>query len=61
MGAVAAVWAVWQRLGLGEWFAQVGATRGAKALEHAVFAMVANRLVARVRSGVWWSGRLVMW
>ena len=46
VGAVAAVWAVWQRLGLGEWFAQVGATRGAKALEHAVFAMVANRLVA---------------
>ena len=46
MGAVAAVWAVWQRLGLDEWFAQVGAARGAKALEHAVFAMVANRLVA---------------
>ena len=46
VGAVAAVWAVWQRLGLGDWFAQVGATRGAKALEHAVFAMVANRLVA---------------
>ena len=46
MGAVAAVWAVWQRLGLGGWFAQVSAARGAKALEHAVFAMVANRLVA---------------
>ncbi len=46
VGAVAAVWAVWQRLGLGEWFAEVGAARGAKALEHAVFAMVANRLVA---------------
>ena len=46
VGAVAAVWAVWQRLGLGGWFAAVGATRGAKALEHAVFAMVANRLVA---------------
>ena len=46
VGAVAAVWAVWQRLGLGGWFASVGATRGAKALEHAVFAMVANRLVA---------------
>ena len=40
VGAVAAVWAVWQRLGLGEWFAAVGAVRGAKALEHAVFAMV---------------------
>ena len=46
VGAVAAVWAVWQRLGLREWFAQVGARRGAKALEDAVFAMVANRLVA---------------
>ena len=46
VGAVAAVWAVWQRLGLGGWFAAVGARRGAKALEHAVFAMVANRLVA---------------
>ncbi len=46
VGAVAAVWAVWQRLGLDGWFAQVGAARGAKALEHAVFAMVANRLVA---------------
>ena len=46
VGAVAAVWAVWQRLGLDRWFAQVGAARGAKALQHAVFAMVANRLVA---------------
>ena len=46
VGAVAAVWAVWQRLGLDGWFTQVGAARGAKALEHAVFAMVANRLVA---------------
>lgn len=46
VGAVAAVWAVWQRLGLDGWFSQVGAARGAKALEHAVFAMVANRLVA---------------
>ena len=46
VGAVAAVWAVWQRLGLDGWFAQVGAARGAKALEDAVFAMVANRLVA---------------
>ena len=46
VGAVAAVAAVWQRLGLGEFFAEVGAQRGAGALEHAVFAMVANRLVA---------------
>ena len=46
VGAVAAIWAVWQRLGLGGWFAQVGARRDAKALEDAVFAMVANRLVA---------------
>ena len=46
LGAVAAVWTVWQRLGLDGWFSAVGAGRGAKALEHAVFAMVANRLVA---------------
>ena len=46
VGAVAAIWAVWQRLDLGGWFAQVGAARGAKALEDTVFAMVANRLVA---------------
>ena len=46
VGAVAAVAAVWGRLGLGEFFAEVGADRGAGALEHAVFAMVANRLVA---------------
>ena len=45
-GRVAAIWAVWQRLGLDGWFASVGAARAAKALEHAVFAMVANRLVA---------------
>ena len=46
VGAVAAVWAVWQRLGLDGWFAKVGARRGAQVLEDAVFAMVANRLVA---------------
>jgi hypothetical protein len=40
------VWSVWQRLGLDGWFARLGADRGAEALEHAVFAMVANRLVA---------------
>ena len=62
VGAVAAVWAVWQRLGLGEWFAAVGAVRGAKALEHAVFAMVANRLVAPCskRRLVEWAGDVVM-
>ena len=38
--------AVWGRLGLGGFFAEVGAGRGAGALEHAVFAMVAYRLVA---------------
>ena len=46
VGAVAAIWTVWQRLGLDGWFAQVGAARGAKALGDAVFAMVANRMVA---------------
>ena len=46
VGAVAAVATVWGRLGLDGWFAQLGARRGSEALEHAVFAMVANRLVA---------------
>jgi len=46
VGGVAAVAAVWQRLGLGGWFGEVGDRRGAQALGHAVFAMVANRLVA---------------
>jgi Transposase DDE domain len=45
VGAVAAVWTQWQRLGLDRWFARVGDERHAEVLEHAVFAMVANRLV----------------
>ena len=45
-GAVAAVWTAWRQLGLDVWFAKLGADRGAEVLEHAVFAMVANRLVA---------------
>ena len=45
LGAVAAVEAVWNRLGLGEWFAKVGADRGAEVLADAALAMVANRLV----------------
>ncbi len=44
-GGVAAAAAVWDHLGLGGFFAQIGKKRGAEALEHAVFAMVANRLV----------------
>ncbi len=46
VGAVAAAATVWCRLGLDGWFARLGAGRGSEALEHAVFAMVANRLVA---------------
>jgi hypothetical protein len=46
VGAVAAVAAQWRRLGLDGWFATVGADRGAEVLEHAVLAMVANRLTA---------------
>ena len=44
IGSVAAVHAVWCRLGLDTHFAKVGADRGAIRLEHAVLAMVANRL-----------------
>ncbi|MCY4649255.1 MAG: IS1634 family transposase [bacterium] len=46
VGAVAAAAAVWEQLGLGGFFSQVGAERRAEVLEDAVFAMVANRLVA---------------
>jgi hypothetical protein len=45
VGSVAAVAAVWERLGLDDWFARLGAERGAERLGDAVFAMVANRLV----------------
>lgn len=45
VGGIAAVRSVWHRLGLDVWFAKVGAERGAELLEHACFAMVANRLI----------------
>ncbi len=45
VGGVAAAAAVWDQLGLGGFFSHIGRRRGAGALEHAVFAMVANRLV----------------
>ncbi|MCQ3805115.1 MAG: hypothetical protein KTV45_13620 [Acidimicrobiia bacterium] len=46
VGAVAAAAEVWKQLDLGGFFTKVGAERRAEVLEHAVFAMVANRLVA---------------
>lgn len=45
LGSVAAVDAVWRRLGLDRWFESVGTERGAEVLADAVLAMVANRLV----------------
>ena len=63
VGAVAAASAVWRRLGLDEWFAGVGAERGAVALGDAVFAMVANRLVApcsKRRLSEWAASDVVM-
>jgi hypothetical protein len=45
LGGVAAVEAMWRRLGLDAHFAALGAERGAEVLADAVFAMVANRLV----------------
>jgi hypothetical protein len=45
VGSVAAAHTMWRRLGLDVWFAKVGADRGATALEAAVWAMVANRLI----------------
>lgn len=56
VGSVAALAAVWESLGLGSWFADLGARRGAEALEAAVFAMVANRLIdpcSKRRLGEW--------
>jgi transposase len=44
VGTIAAVSSLWRELGLDTWFAKVGADRGAEVLEHAAFAMVANRL-----------------
>ena len=63
VGAVAAAAAVWGRLGLDGWFARLGARRGSEALEHAVFAMVANRLVApcsKRRLAEWAAEEVVM-
>ncbi len=62
-GAVAAVAAVWERLGLPGWFAEVGAQRGAEALQHACLAMVANRLIdpcAKRRLVEWVEADVVM-
>ena len=62
VGSVAAVWTLWQRLGLDGWFATVGADRGAEMFGHAVFAMVANRLLApsSKRALGEWTGRDVV-
>lgn len=61
MGAVAAIEAVWERLGLGDWFANVGAERGAEALADVAFAMVSNRLVTLAPSAGSPSGSSVTW
>jgi hypothetical protein len=45
VGSIAAAHTMWRRLGLEVWFAKLGADRGAAALESAVWAMVANRLI----------------
>ncbi len=63
VGAVAAVRALWCRLGLDAHFAKVGADRGAALLEDGVFAMVANRLVdpcSKRRLPEWISRDVVM-
>ena len=63
VGAVAAVAALWRRLGLEGWFAKVGAERGAEVTEHAALAMVANRLVdpcAKRRLPEWVDADVVM-
>ncbi len=63
VGGVAAAEAVWEQLGLGGFFADIGARRGAGALEDACFAMVANRLVdpcSKRRLPEWTTGDVVM-
>ncbi|MCP4381694.1 MAG: IS1634 family transposase [Hyphomicrobiales bacterium] len=63
VGGVAAVAAVWEQLGLDVWFAKLGVDRGAEMLEPAVFAMVANRLVApcsKRRLGEWTTADVCM-
>ena len=63
LGAVAAVEAVWNQLGLGDWFCRIGDDRGADRLADAVFAMVANRLVdpcSKRRVPEWASRDVVM-
>jgi Transposase DDE domain len=63
VGSVGAVHTMWQRLGLEVWFAKVGAERGAVALESAVLAMVANRLVdpcSKRRLSEWVEADVVM-
>ena len=45
VGSIAGAHALWRRLGLEAWFVKLGADRGAIALESAVWAMVANRLI----------------
>jgi Transposase DDE domain len=46
IGSIAAAHTLWRQLGLDEWFSKLGADRGATVLDSAVWAMVANRLVA---------------
>ena len=63
IGGVAAVAETWQRVGLDEWFAKVGIERGAGALDGAVFAMIANRLIdpcAKRRLPEWVDADVVM-
>ncbi len=63
IGSVAAVAKMWERVGLDTWFAKVGVERGALALDDAVFAMVANRLIdpcAKRRIAEWVDSDVVM-
>ena len=63
VAATTALRTLWCRLGLDAHFAKVGADRGAEVLEHAVFAMVANRLIdpcSKRRLPEWVSDDVVM-
>lgn len=63
VGSIAAAHMLWRQLGLDDWFAKVGAERGATVLESAVWAMVANRLVdpcSKRRLAEWVDADVVM-
>ena len=61
VGSVAAVWTLWQRLGLDDWFAHLGAERGAECWTTRCSRWSPTGSLPPVRSGRWASGPGGMW